>query len=207
MRNGLSLFVGLDGGDKRRLCRCPTTALTPATLATEIGIIEFDPAGEGKLAVSLHHHLHHLVFHAPRRVVGDAQMAVQLHRRDPFLVLSHEVDGLEPHGERQFGGTKDGAGGDRGLTVAVIALLQFSAGHLAAPIMAAVRAQKTVRPPPLKECVEALVFGSIEREEFVQAGFLSETALGCVPCKFPFLSLIYMAIIYTKCSLVSRVIR
>ena len=29
---------------------------------------------------------------------GDARMAVQLHRRDPFLVLGHEADGLEPHG-------------------------------------------------------------------------------------------------------------
>ena len=39
-------------------------------------------------------------------------MAVQLHRRTPLLVLGHEVDGLEPHGERQFGGIEDGAGGD-----------------------------------------------------------------------------------------------
>ena len=55
-------------------------------------------------------------------------MAMQFHRRDPFLVLGHEVDGLEPHGERQFGGIEDGAGGDRGLAVAAIALLEFSAG-------------------------------------------------------------------------------
>ena len=73
-------------------------------------------------------------------------MAMQFHRRDPFLVLGHEVDGLEPHGERQFGGIEDGAGGDRGLAVAAIALLEFSAGQLAPPVMAAVRAQKTVRP-------------------------------------------------------------
>ena len=53
----MSLLVGLDGGLKRRLCRCATTALAPASLATEVGIIELDPAGEGKLAVSLHHHL------------------------------------------------------------------------------------------------------------------------------------------------------
>ncbi len=50
-------------------------------------------------------------------------MAVRLHRRDPFLVLGHEVDGLEPHGERQFGGIEDGARRDRGLAVVAIALL------------------------------------------------------------------------------------
>ena len=42
-------------------------------------------------------------------------MAVQLHRRDALLVLGHEVDGLEPHRQRQFGGLEDGACGDRGL--------------------------------------------------------------------------------------------
>ena len=91
-------------------------------------------------------------------------MAVQPHRRDPFLVLGHEVDGLEPHGERQFGGIEV-VPADRGLAVAAIALLQFSASQLAAPVMGAVRATKTVRPPPLKERVEALISGSIEREE------------------------------------------
>ena len=40
------------------------------------------------------------------RIVGDAQMAVQLHRRDPFLVLGHEVDGLKPHREGQLGGSR-----------------------------------------------------------------------------------------------------
>ena len=61
--------------------------LPPATLATGIGIIELDsPAGEGKLAVSLHPHLHQLVSHAPRGIVGDTQMEVQRHRHEtPFL--------------------------------------------------------------------------------------------------------------------------
>ena len=33
-------------------------------------------------------------------------MAVLLHRRDSFLVLGHEVDGLEPHREGQLGGVE-----------------------------------------------------------------------------------------------------
>ena len=90
-------------------------------------------------------------------------MAVQLHCRDPFLVLGHQVDGLEPQGERQFGGCEDGARGDRGLSVAAIALLQLADAQLATPVMATVRAVKAVLPPPLKEGVETLVLGSIER--------------------------------------------
>ena len=91
----VSLLVGLDGGDKGRLAGRAATALAPTSLATEIGVVELDPPAERVLAVALHHHLHQLVSDAPRGVVGDAQMAVQLHRRDPFLVLGHEVDGLE----------------------------------------------------------------------------------------------------------------
>ena len=126
----VSLLVGLDGGDKGRLAGRATTALAAASLAPEIGVIELDPPAERVLAVALHHHLHQLVAHAPRRVVGDPQMAVQLHRRDAFLVLGHEVDGLKPHRQGQLGGVEDGAGGNRGLAVAAIALLELAAVEL-----------------------------------------------------------------------------
>ena len=96
-------------------------------------------------------------------------MAVQLHRRDPFLVLGHEVDGLEPHREGQLGGVEDGACGNRGLAVAAIALLELAAAQLAASVMATVGAQKPIGPSPLKERIEALVFGAVEREECVEA--------------------------------------
>ena len=71
-------------------------------------------------------------------------MAVQLHRRDPFLVLGHEVDGLKPHRQGQLGGVEDGSCGDRGLAVAAIALLELAAVELAASVVATVRAQKPI---------------------------------------------------------------
>ena len=91
--------------------------------------------------------------------------------------------------------------------MAAIALLQFSAGQLAVPVMDAVSAKEAVRPAPLKERVDALVFGSIDREEFAEAdSFLKLHWVAChVNCFF--LSLIYMAIFYIKCSLDSRAIR
>ena len=73
-------------------------------------------------------------------VVGDGELAVQRHRRDPFLALGHEVDALEPHREGELRGLEDGAGGNRGLAVAAIALLELVCGQLAASVVAAVRA-------------------------------------------------------------------
>ena len=134
-------------------------------------------------------------------------MAVQFHRRDPFLVLGHEVDGLKPHRQGQLGGVEDGSCGDRGLAVAAIALLELAAVELTASVVATVRAQKPIGPSPLKERIEALVFGAVEREEFVEAdSFLKLHWVAC-HVNFLFLSLSYMAIFYTKYSLDSRVIR
>ena len=140
----MPLLIGLDGGHERGLRRRPPPALAPASLPAEIGVIEFDPTGEREMAVSLHHHLHQLVPDAPRRVVGDPQMAVQLHRRDPFLVLGHEVEGLEPHRQRQLGGVEDGSRGNRGLAMAAIALLELAAGQLAMAVMATVGAHEAM---------------------------------------------------------------
>ena len=66
-------------------------------------------------------------------------MAVQRHRRDAFLVLGDEVDGLTPHRERQLGGLEESAGGDRGLAVAAMALLELATGQLATFVVAAMR--------------------------------------------------------------------
>ena len=91
--------------------------------------------------------------------------------------------------------------------VAAIALLELAAAQLAASVMATVGAQKPIGPSPLKERIEALVFGAVEREECVEAdSFLKLHWVAC-HVNFLFLSLIYMAIFYTKCSLDSSVIR
>ena len=93
-------------------------------------------------------------------------MAVQRHRRDAFLVLGAEVDGLTPHRERQLGGIEESAGGDRGLAVA---LLELAGVELTASVIPTVRAYEAIGPSPPIQGVEALVFGSVERETLVQA--------------------------------------
>ena len=187
MRNGCPCSLVSTAATKGVLPGAPRPRLPPLTLAAEIGVVELDPPAERVLAVALHHHLHQLVAHAPRRVVGDAQMTVQLHRRDPFLVLGHEVDGLKPHRQEQLGGVEDGSCGDRGLAVAAIALLELAAVELAASVVATVRAQKPIGPSPLIQGVEALVFGAVEREECVEADSFLKLYRVAVPCEFTFL--------------------
>ena len=84
--------------------------------------------------------------------------------------------------------------GDRGLAVATIALLEFAAGQLTGAVMATMRTHEAVGPSPLIQSVEALVFGSVEREEFVQAdSFLKLHWVACHVNSL-FLSLVYIAL-------------
>lgn len=52
--------------------------------------------------------------------------------------------------------------------MAAIALLELGGGQLAASVMATVRADEAIGPSPAIQGIEALVFGSVEGEEFVE---------------------------------------
>ena len=69
----------------------------------------------------------------------------------PF-VLGHEVQGLEPHRQRQLGGVEDGPCGHRGPAMAAMALLELAAGQLAVAVMATVRTHEAIGPSPLVHC-------------------------------------------------------
>ena len=93
---------------------------------------------------------------------------VQLHRRHSLLGLGDQIHGLKPHRQRQFGGLENGARRDRSLTMALVALAQLSGMEMATVAVTAVRAFEAVRPAPFEERVEALLFGAVEFEKFVQ---------------------------------------
>ena len=59
--------------------------------------------------VTLHHHLHSLLFHAPGRIIRNTRMAMQFHCRNAFLILSYQIKSLEPQCKWQLGGLKDSA--------------------------------------------------------------------------------------------------
>ena len=57
----------------------------------------------------------------------------------------------------------------RGLAMEAIALLELGRGQLAASAVATTRTHEAVGPSPLVQGAEALLFGSVEREELVEA--------------------------------------
>ncbi len=127
------------------------------------------PARQALLPVALEHRLHQLVLHAPGRVAGDAQLAVQMHRRNAFFALRRQMDRLEPHRQRQLRRLEDGAGDRGGLALAPAALAQLARVRVAALVVAAVGTDEAVRPAHLEQLAEALVFVAVFLKEFVRA--------------------------------------
>lgn len=66
------------------------------------------------------HRLAQLVQQEPRRLVGaDAELGLQLQRRDAVGMGRDQMRGQEPRPQRELGAVHDGAGGDGGLSAAV----------------------------------------------------------------------------------------
>ena len=140
----MALIIGLHGGHKRRLATGAASALAATSLTTQIGVIHLHQTRQTLFLTALEHHLHQLVLHPPGRIVGDAQLSMQLYRRDAFLGLGQKVDRLKPDRQRQFAGFKDGAGDDRRLSMTPIALTQFAGVEVTAFIMAAVGTEEAI---------------------------------------------------------------
>jgi hypothetical protein len=66
-------------------------------------VVDFDGAGQ-RLAFGGRHRPAQLVQDQPRRAIaGDAQLALELHRRDPRVVGGHQVGRPESHPQRRAG--------------------------------------------------------------------------------------------------------
>src|SRR3954452_2334876 len=104
----------------------PTTpGALPGTLTADIGVVDLDPRPAGaKLvaAVAFDHRLHQLVLNPPGGVSRDPKSPAQLDVGQPFLALSKQMHGAEPHPHRQLGALQDGAGDQRRLMAAPSAL-------------------------------------------------------------------------------------
>src|SRR5215212_7796718 len=104
-----------------------TPGALPSTLTADIGVIDLDPRpGGAKLiaAVPLDHRLHQFVLNPPRGIGRDPKSPAQLDVGQPFLALSEQMHGAEPHPHRQLGALQDGAGDERCLIAALPALQQ-----------------------------------------------------------------------------------
>ncbi len=123
----MSFVAGRDGHDERDFVRASTSALAAvqlALLAAQDGVVHLDTAVELSLGlVGLHHGIE-LLAHEPGTVVLDAELAGEFEARDRVLRLRDEEHSLEPLYERQERLGEDGAGLERGLKPARVALVQ-----------------------------------------------------------------------------------
>ena len=148
-------------------------------LAAPVGIVQLNDASQRLGIIALDHGLHQFVLDQPGGVGVDAQLPVQAQGRDavlvpwglPLVVLGQQVDRQEPDAQRHVGvGARElGAGGQRGLMLAAIALEHRATAQLAVAGMPAVRAAEPARPAHAHQGLAALGFGAVAFEEGRQA--------------------------------------
>jgi len=69
------------------------------------------------------------VLHPPDGVVVDPEVARELQCRQALLALGEQKDGEEPLGQRQLRAMEEVAGGQRGLMMALMALVYLAAAR------------------------------------------------------------------------------
>ena len=163
-----SLFGGLHGRHEGGFALGASPGLAAGTLTAQVGVIQLDEARELVLLVPFQHDLHELVLHPPGGVVGDTQMAAQLHGRYAFLVLGNQVDTQKPGRQGELGGFEDSTSRHGGLPVAAVTLLELSVSNPAALVVAAMGTFEAIRPAPGEQCVETLLFSAVIFNEITQ---------------------------------------
>ena len=150
--------------DEGSLARRSAPSLAFPELA-QLDVVHLDQSRERLLVLALHHRLHDLVLHAPGRVVGNADLAHEVHRRDALLALRDQENGLEPGRERQLGVLEQRSGRDRGLPTALGALPKVPAIEPAVPRAAAGGAIESRGPAQLRQRFGAFLLGAVELQK------------------------------------------
>src|SRR3954454_19226967 len=130
---GPSIRGRFDRYDKGGVAAPATPGALPSALTADIGVVDLDPRpARAKLiaAVALDHRLHQFVLNPPGGIARDPKAPAQLDVGQPFLALSEQMHGAEPHPHRQFGALQDGAGDQRCLMTALPALQQLTSTDL-----------------------------------------------------------------------------
>ena len=138
--------------------------------AAEVGVVGQNDPGEQPARFALGHGLQELVLDPPGGAVTHAQVPLERERGDVALVLGDQVDGLEPLGQGQLGGVKQGPGANRRLRSAVCALPVLAALGQEHRVrrLAALRADEPRRPACPFQGGLALRLGSKPFDELAQ---------------------------------------
>lgn len=115
-------FAQRNGRNEGHLVLGAASDLATGALAAEVGVIDLDFPFKQITLCAVGHHPHELVVDQPGGGVTHAQLALQGPGRQPGLGLTDQVDRQEPGGQRQLAALKHGAGNQRGLMTARVAL-------------------------------------------------------------------------------------
>ena len=101
VRDGLRLDgpAALDHAEHGRLALGSDSALTARTLAADVGLVGLNAPAQD--AAFIGHEKPNLAGHAPRALVGHAQLAFKLLRRHAVLGRGEQEDGVEPGQQRR----------------------------------------------------------------------------------------------------------
>ena len=158
----------------------PLSATTkPGLLATEVGLVDFDGAGE-PVAPGTDEHRAEPVQHRPGRLVGaELKGPLQALRRDPILRRRELPAHREPHREWRPAPVEQRVCRHGRVPVAAGALAA-PPGHDPATRVLAPRADEALRPAQPREVVEAVGIGSEPRLELSGRAWVVHSTLGAV---------------------------
>ena len=166
-QDGLPGFGGLNRHHEGDLVLRAPAGLAAGALATEVGVVGLDAAGQLPVPLAQEHHLHELVLDQPGGGVGHIEVALEFQRRDVVLGLRHQVHGQEPLGQCQLAGLEDRAA-EHAALVATGAALEVQAilpTELAVPAALAAWADEALGPAPALDRFLATLMRAIEIEE------------------------------------------
>ncbi len=125
---------------------CAASALSRA-LTSHIGIIQFDQSVQQIAAITVSHGGSELLQHQPCGSPFDADHLRQPKCGDAAFVGANQVNGGKPLGQRHPAAVEHGAGRDRGLTPAALALVQCATFDMVSLVMITSRAAEAVPAP------------------------------------------------------------
>jgi hypothetical protein len=172
----VACFVEGDGCNQGHLVLRASARLAAGALAAQVGIIDLHRTRQAALRLPAGHRRHDLVMHQPSRRVAHADVALEFERRQPGLGLADQVDPEEPTRQRQLRVVQQRAGGQRGLSMTSMTLVEAAAVAHNATVRpaAAAWADEAIGPARTPQGFGTGRFGAKALEEFRQGHALLE---------------------------------
>ena len=152
---GVPFGIQTDPNNDGVLVGAPAPFARAMTNAPKIRIIEFEQPAQFIQAIAIGHGLLDFMMQQPRCHVFQSQFATQGEGRLTSFVNRDHEDRHKPDPQGYFGAVKEGPGGDGCLMMALSTFIEGCGpfGPLDRPVFLALtlRAQKSLRPPLLKE--------------------------------------------------------